>query len=83
MINKFTWQEIHDEGDSTPPEVLYYAYYGEEELGFIEFYTKWKKWVWNQNEDIIMSIECLTNVLAKLTWLRQRDAERKLMGVVK
>jgi len=44
----------------------YYAYYDGEELGYIEYYKKWKKWVWNQIEDIIMSESCLQNVIDKL-----------------
>ncbi len=58
MKKKFTWTKI--EGD-------YYAYYGEEELGFIEYYREWKRWVWNQGEDIILSIDCLLQVALKLS----------------
>ena len=65
MTKKFTWSEIE-----VDDHVLnYYAYYGKEELGFIEFYKPWKKWVWNQGEDIIMSESCIKEVLAKLTFL--------------
>jgi len=41
----------------------YFYYYGNEELGYIEYYKKWKKWVWNQNKDIIMSKSCLLEVI--------------------
>ena len=58
MKKKFTWTKI--EGD-------YYAYYGEEELGYIEYYRKWKRWVWNQEEDIVLSIDCLLQVALKLS----------------
>lgn len=57
MKKKFTWSKI--EGD-------YYAYYGEEELGYIEYYRKWKRWVWNQGEDIVMSSDCMIEVAYKL-----------------
>ena len=62
MAKKFTWELLYD---------LYYSYYGKEELGFIEFYPKWKKWVWNQGEDIIMSSSCIKNVLDKLLELEK------------
>ena len=35
----------------------------EEELGVIYYYKKWKKWVWEQNIDIIMSQDCLEEVI--------------------
>ncbi len=62
MTKKFTWAKVQKD---------YYAYYGEEELGFIEYYSKWKKWVWNQNEDIIMSVDCLMAVVMKLNNLEK------------
>ena len=43
-----------------------YAFYGDCELGYIELYPKWNKWVWNQGEDIVMSISCLKNVVKRL-----------------
>ena len=48
----------------------YYCYYGEEELGYIEYYKKWKRWVWNQGEDIIMSKECLKKVIESIEKLK-------------
>ena len=65
MPKKFTWSKKLDEA--------YYAYYGDEQLGFIDFYKPWKKWVWNQEEDIIMSESCIKDVLAKLTLLTYGD----------
>lgn len=73
MTKKFFWQPIIDEGDKTPMESLYYAYYGEEELGFIEWYPKWRKWVWNQGEDIIMSLSCIREVERKLLELEGKE----------
>lgn len=57
MKNKVTWSRVDED---------YYAYYKGEELGFIEYYKKWKKWVWNQREDIIMSLNCLKSVVDAL-----------------
>lgn len=50
---------------------MWNAYYGEEYLGWIEFYANWKKWVWNQEEGIIMSLSCLENVTKKLKELEE------------
>ncbi len=58
MKKKFSWSKVGK---------YYYAYYGEEELGFVEYYRKWKKWVWNQGEGIILSIDCLLQVALKLS----------------
>ena len=49
----------------------YYAYYGKEELGYIEYYKKWRKWVWNQGDDIIMSLSCLNEVIKKIKELEK------------
>ncbi|KKL09241.1 hypothetical protein LCGC14_2567770 [marine sediment metagenome] len=57
MVKKFTWEKIDD---------AHYGYYGENELGYLEYWRPWKKWVWNQMEDIVMSIDCLQNVIDKL-----------------
>ncbi len=65
MSKKFTWSAI----EVALERSSFYAYYGDEELGFIEWYPKWKKWVWNQGGDIIMSESCLREVLAKITAL--------------
>ena len=64
--NKFTWSKI--EGD-------YYAYYGDEELGFIEYYKKWRKWVWNQGEDVVMSLNCWEEVGKKLRELTENETK--------
>lgn len=58
--NKVIWGKINED---------YYAYYKGEELGFIEYYENWKKWVWNQGEDIMMSEDCLRSTLNKLVEL--------------
>ena len=44
----------------------YSIHYGKELLGYIEYYTPWKKWVWNQADDIIMSESCLNEVIKKI-----------------
>lgn len=67
MAKKFTWSKIEDD---------YYAYYGEEELGYVEFYKPWKKWVWNQYIDIMMSSSCLENVLKKLKELEGEGSHK-------
>lgn len=33
-----------------------------EQLGFIYYYRKWKKWVWEQDKFIIMSKGCMREV---------------------
>ena len=53
-------------GEENPKDTCHYAYYLSEELGYLEYYKRWKKWVWHQNEDIIMSIKCLEEVIKKL-----------------
>jgi len=35
-------------------------------LGTIEFNKGWKCWIWNQEQGIIMSSECLQQVIDKL-----------------
>jgi len=62
---EFTWSET-EEGS--------YAYYGDEELGYIDFHKPWKKFVWNQAEDIIMSWSCIKEVMKKLVELK-KDSE--------
>jgi len=63
MGKKFTWQYLEGLG--------YYAYYGKEELGYIYYYTQWKKWVWAQSEDIILAENCTKEVYLKLKELRK------------
>ena len=41
----------------------YNVFTHKDELGEIFFHTKWKKWVWEQNQDIIMSRGCLEKVI--------------------
>ena len=41
----------------------WWCVYNKEELGYIEYWKPWKKWVWNQNQDIIMSKSCLELVI--------------------
>lgn len=66
MGKEFKWSEIEIDDEV----INYYAYYGDEELGFIEYYKKWKKWVWNQGKDIIMSLNCLEEIGKKLKELK-------------
>lgn len=61
-MKKFKWIQFEGIGDGKD----WYAFYDNEELGYIEWYPKWKKFVWNQNEDIIMSVSCLQKVLDKI-----------------
>ncbi|MCP3684402.1 MAG: hypothetical protein GY861_17120 [bacterium] len=68
MAKKFKWKH-NEEGDE------WYAYYGDEELGYIEFYDNWKKYVWNQGEDIIMSHSCIMEVAKKLKELEDGTQE--------
>jgi hypothetical protein len=35
-------------------------------LGTIEFFKDWRCWVWYQDKDVIMSSECLQQVVDKL-----------------
>ena len=41
----------------------YWCLYNKEELGYIEYWKPWKKFVWNQNKEIIMSESCLKWVI--------------------
>lgn len=69
MKNKFIWSKIAY-GDTEDNH--YYAYYGGEELGYLKYWKPWKKWVWSQNEYIIMSESCLKKVLEKLKRLEKK-----------
>lgn len=42
-----------------------------EELGRIEFDMKWKKWIWIQYKDIVMSESCLQQVIDKIKELKK------------
>ena len=70
MAKKFIWSKIlyGDDGHD-----FHYAYYGGEELGYLEYHKPWKKWVWNQNEDIILGLSCLDNVCKKIYALEVKD----------
>ena len=59
---KFKWNQFEGIGDGLD----WYAHYGNEELGFIEYWKPWKKFVWNQHQDIIMSLSCMEEVIKKL-----------------
>ena len=64
---KFSWSKtVYDKGKLG---TFYYAYYGNEELGYIAYYSRWRKWVWEQTESIIMSYSCLKEVVKKLKQL--------------
>jgi hypothetical protein len=41
-------------------------------LGIIFFWKKWKCWVWEQQESIIMSDDCLEQVINKLKELNKK-----------
>jgi len=70
---QFEWNSINH-GDNTD---CWYGYYGNEELGYIEYWEKWKKWVWNQGEDIIMSKNCLQEVVKKIDALQENSEVNK------
>ena len=65
MVKQFEWSY-------NAMEKQWSAHYGDEELGFVEWYPKWKKYVWNQYDYIIMSISCLENVCKKLKELENK-----------
>jgi hypothetical protein len=44
----------------------------EEILGFLRYYRSWKCWVWEQGDYIIMSSDCLRQVVDKL-----KDLDKK------
>ena len=48
----------------------------EESLGQIEWYSKWKRYVWTQYPDIIMSDNCLRQVADKITEENKRVSGR-------
>jgi len=69
MVKKFKWGKIlYGDGEDN----FHYAYYGNQELGYLEYWKPWKKWVWNQNEDIIMSKDCLKEVVKKIAHLTRK-----------
>lgn len=70
-FSKFSWSDKMDGA--------YFAYYndGKTELGFIDYYKPWKRWVWNQGVNIIMSESCIKEVLTKLTILTEKIREKK------
>ena len=42
----------------------YFVYCRGENLGEIYFFREWKEWVWEQEIDIVMSVECLKELIA-------------------
>ena len=42
------------------------AYYNDEALGKIEWYSKWRQYVWTQYPDIIMSDNCLQQIVNEI-----------------
>lgn len=53
----------------------YWCLYNNEELGYIEYYSPWSKFVWNQNKDIIMSKGCLNSVIKLIKIIEQLKKE--------
>jgi hypothetical protein len=41
-------------------------------LGLIFYFKKWKCWVWEQQEQIIMSDDCLEQIVSKLKELNKK-----------
>ena len=68
MTKKFKWEEIDWNNYKT-----YNAYYGKELLGEISFYDGWKKWVWEQEKGIVLSLSCNREVTKKLEELEGQD----------
>lgn len=56
----------------------YFVYCRGENLGGIYFFDKWKEWVWEQSEDVIMSADCLEEVINFL-----KSLNPKQMGLIK
>lgn len=61
-MKKFKWAKVHE---------CYFAFYGKEKLGYIQYWKAGKKWVWNQSLDVIMSANCLEEVIDKLKELKE------------
>lgn len=51
----------------------YYEVYNKKEecLGEIKFYKKWNKWVWEQHSGVVMSKNCLKEIIEKLEQLKK------------
>lgn len=45
-------------------------------LGYISYYKKWKCYVWEQMEDVIMSEDCLEEVVKKM---KEKKNEKPFM----
>ena len=69
MSKGFMWEHIINLQE-------WVAYYNGTELGKVFYYDTWKKWVWEQNEDIIMSIKCLEKVCKKIEGLMTPPSKR-------
>lgn len=44
-------------------------------LGKIFFWKKWKKWIWEQEQDIIMTYDCLQDVVDFLKEIKQEKPQ--------
>ena len=72
MSKKFSWSKINH-GTDKKPAFYYYVYYGDEELGCVYYYPKWKCNVWEQEEDIIMSETCWEEIGKKFKELKKQQ----------
>lgn len=62
-----------EKGDRQIP--IFYVWNSNDEcLGNITFYKKWKCWVWSQDQEVIMSSDCLQQIADKL---KELDKEVK------
>lgn len=62
---KLKLKETKDSMYSIVP-ALYVYNKKNERLGVMFYYKKWKCWAWMQNDEILMSSECLQQVVDKL-----------------
>ena len=74
-MKKFKWTEQKIEDN-----IKYNAWYGKELLGILEYYKPWKKWVWEQGLDIIMSLSCQIEVVKKTAELEGIKIELNGVG---
>ena len=49
----------------------------DEMLGTIYYYKKWKKWVWEQGKDIIMTWDCQQKVVDKTKSLAVKVSNKR------
>ena len=59
---KLTFEEVHNFNNR------FFIVFNkkQERLGSIEFYKDWRCWIWYQEKDVMMSSECLQQVVDKL-----------------